>query len=265
MIFDVGLHKGEDSLFYLRKGFRVVGIDANPDMCAETSKALAQYVESGDLIVLNRAIAEEPGEIIFYKNAETTWGTANPLWVERNARLGFPVTDCIKVEAVTLASLIAGHGVPHYVKIDIEGLDLAALQSLRDSKARPKYVSIESEKVSFAELRHEFAVFEELGYDRFKIVPQHEVERQRPPRPPLEGDYADHSFKWGSSGLFGEEAPGEWLTADQAIERYKRIFIRHQLWGDDPLLPSRVMRAILRRLFGPAGWYDTHARLAGSA
>ena len=30
LIFDVGLHRGEDTEFYLKKGFRVVAFEANP-------------------------------------------------------------------------------------------------------------------------------------------------------------------------------------------------------------------------------------------
>ena len=41
LIFDVGLHKGEDAAYYLRKGFRVVGIDANPDLIEWNKKRFA--------------------------------------------------------------------------------------------------------------------------------------------------------------------------------------------------------------------------------
>ena len=32
LIFDVGLHHGDDAAYYLSKGFRVVGIEANPQL-----------------------------------------------------------------------------------------------------------------------------------------------------------------------------------------------------------------------------------------
>ena len=32
LIYDVGMHKGEDTEFYLRKGFRVIAIEADPDL-----------------------------------------------------------------------------------------------------------------------------------------------------------------------------------------------------------------------------------------
>lgn len=263
-IFDVGLHKGEDAEFYLRKGFRVVGIDANADMCAAASERLAEFIASGDLVILNLAIAERPGQIPFYKNADSTWGTASPRWAERNERFGFPTTEETLVEAVPLAAIVEEYGEPYYIKIDIEGLDLVALKSLAQCSSRPKYISIESDKTSLAALREEFRVFQQLGYDRFKVVPQHEVPRQKPPSIPAEGNYVDHVFKWGSSGLFGEEAPGSWISADEAIETYKRAFLKYQLWGDDPLIRSRGLQALLRRLFGQAGWHDTHARLSGA-
>ena len=33
LIFDVGCNDGQDSDFYLKKGFRVVAVEANPALC----------------------------------------------------------------------------------------------------------------------------------------------------------------------------------------------------------------------------------------
>ena len=32
LVYDVGMHKGEDTEFYLRKGFRVIAFEADPDL-----------------------------------------------------------------------------------------------------------------------------------------------------------------------------------------------------------------------------------------
>ena len=32
LIFDVGMHKGEDTDFYLKKGFNVIGFEADPEL-----------------------------------------------------------------------------------------------------------------------------------------------------------------------------------------------------------------------------------------
>lgn len=34
LIFDIGMHNGDDSDYYLKKGFRVIAIEANPTLCA---------------------------------------------------------------------------------------------------------------------------------------------------------------------------------------------------------------------------------------
>jgi FkbM family methyltransferase len=264
LIYDVGLHLGEDSEFYLKKGFRVVAIDANPEMCGAAAIRLASYVESGQLVILNKAIATEEAEVTFFKNcSQSEWGTIDASWAARNERIGTRNQE-IRVSALPLRRIVDEHGSPYFIKIDIEGLDLSALRSLRGSHRLPKYVSIESDKVSFSRLREEFDVFQSLGYDRFKIVPQHLVPAQRPPYPAREGHFVEHRFEPGSSGLFGEEAPGEWVSAEEAIDAYKPIFLRYHLTGDDPLVRSRLLRGGLKRLGFRTGWHDTHAKLASN-
>ena len=39
LIMDVGMHRGEDAEFYLKKGFRVVGVEANPELVADAGSA----------------------------------------------------------------------------------------------------------------------------------------------------------------------------------------------------------------------------------
>jgi len=41
LIYDVGLHKGEDAEFYLRKGFRVVAFEADSDLVDFAGKGSA--------------------------------------------------------------------------------------------------------------------------------------------------------------------------------------------------------------------------------
>ena len=68
MIFDVGMHTGKDTEFYLRKGFDVVAIEANPQLVQQTRTRLRQYVENGRLIICEMAVARDDGEIDFYVN-----------------------------------------------------------------------------------------------------------------------------------------------------------------------------------------------------
>jgi FkbM family methyltransferase len=261
LIYDLGMHKGEDTEYYLKKGFRVVAVDANPDLCASVGARLSPYVQSGQLTIVNRAIGDGTGSVPFYTSDLSEWGTISADWMERNARMGHPATGApMMVEMISFANLVADYGHPYFVKIDIEGHDMTAVRSLAATDVRPSYLSLEAEKISFGKLRDEFHTLCEMGYNRFKLVPQHRVPEQRLPKPPREGMWVEHRFEPGSSGAFGEEAPGKWLTADEAINHYKRVFIAYQLVGDEPLVPKTVTR-ILRRIGLAYGWYDTHAKL----
>jgi FkbM family methyltransferase len=262
LIFDVGMHLGEDAEFYLSKGFRVVAIEADPAHCAAVAARLRGHLADGRLTIINAAIAEKPGRTAFYRNLDKSfWGTTEATWVERNAGLGAQQVERIEVDAVPMQDVLAAHGVPYYMKVDIEGRDRLCLKALRGFSDRPKYLSIEANKTDIAEVHTELDLMSELGYRDFKVVAQHTVSRQIPPAPSREGRYAEWRFAEGSSGLFGEEAPGDWLDADGALRAYRPIFRAYRMVGDKPLIPIARVRDMLK-LFGvEAGWHDTHARL----
>ena len=163
---------------------------------------------------------------------------------------------------------------------------MLCLEGLFAKTDRPKYVSLESSKTSFDDLLKEFYVLQKLGYRKYKIVPQHRIEEQRLPNPAREGQFIDHVFQSHSSGAFGRELPGKWLSLEQALKEYMRIFKKYRTVGDSGSLSSlaretpesrksrpiasaaalarnmlnhKLLRSLKARLM--AGWYDTHAML----
>jgi FkbM family methyltransferase len=260
LIYDVGMHRAEDTEFYLAKGFRVVAVEASPELCEAAAIRLREPVDSGQLTIVHAAIAETEGPIDLFLNPHTEWNTTRPQWSDRNANLGRPSGQVVSVPGVVFNSLLAEHGTPYFLKIDIEGADVLCIESLRPPDL-PRYLSIESDKLQWSGLLHEFEVLTGLGYRRFKVVGQHLLPKQRPPNPPLEGNYADRRFTLASSGLFGEEAPGEWLGADAAIERYRKIFKQYRLRGDSGLLSRGPLGSVVMKAVRSPGWYDTHAAL----
>jgi hypothetical protein len=174
-------------------------------------------------------------------------------------------SEKITVPGLRFEKILERYGVPYYLKVDIEGADLLCIQALRQFKDRPKYVSIESTKTSWEGLLEEFQLLQDLGYRRFKVVPQHRVQDQVCPSPAREGEYVSQQFCHGASGNFGEEAPGKWVRASEAIGIYDRIFRQYRWFGDDGRVRSIVRQnRILKKLerFVPkSGWYDTHAAL----
>jgi FkbM family methyltransferase len=267
LIFDVGAHKGEDTEFYLRKGFRVVAIEASPRLAASIRDRFSAEVASGQVVVVNAAITEHDGRVPFFDNIRTSvWGTTRVDWAERNSRVGAP-SRLIEVDGIALETLLHRHGIPYYLKIDIEGSDLLCLAALQGVAAKPRYVSLESTKTSWNELIAEFDLLQALGYRRYKVVPQHTVEAQRPVAPAREGRYVEHRFAPGASGQFGAEAPGEWVNRARALAIYYPIFMLYALFGHDGLaLKDPALKAELARYFpapepAAVGWYDTHASL----
>ena len=268
LIYDLGLHRGEDTEYYLKRGFRVIAVEADEELVAQNLKAFQKYVESGQLVVIHGAISDIPDDtVIFYKNPQVSvWGTVVKSWAERNAKLGADSVE-ITVNVVSLKSLFKKYGVPYYLKIDIEGMDLVALKTLSQYPIKPKYVSIESEKAYWDQLIEEFNVLEELGYDAFNLVEQTGVPKQKIPADSIEGRIINHQFKRGSSGMFGSDLTSQWLSKEEALEKYKEIFKLYRIFGDNSVFTKiylfRAVKAILQRIIQKPlpGWYDTHARL----
>ncbi len=273
VIFDLGAHKGEDSDFYLSKGFKVIAIDASDTLCETVRKRFQDHLYKDNFKILNYAITEKDDQTIaFYENTDNSvWGTIFESWVTRNNKMGTSSIEktvkTIRLDTLISRELEEGESI-EYVKIDIEGADRMALKSLSDVKEKPRFVSLESEKVEWEKLLEEFDILKKLGYTKFKIIDQSIIQKQQCPNPSLEGDYIDYKFEFGSTGLFGDELPGKWLTEQEAITVYKKIFVRYKYFGDYGIFNNRLfmrnrylnkLMGIFRLMYPHVGWYDTHA------
>jgi FkbM family methyltransferase len=279
LIYDIGMHKGEDAEFYLRKGFRVIAFEADPDLVRSCRKRLSEFVDRRRLTIVEGAILDSDAidagqrRVQFYKNVDVpALGTVCADWAERNARLGSS-SIAVEVDAINLAGVIQEHGIPHFMKIDIEGCDMACVRLLRRFRERPDFLSVESDKTSFVNIEREIEVLVDLGYDCFQAVEQSGIpQSQSPPYPSREGEYVAQRFEFGSSGLFGSELGGRWKTKHEILRQYRAVWLGYHLLGDDGLmtqwkfqgaqelrsLTSRFLR-VLTKVKAP-GWYDTHAR-----
>ena len=237
LIYDVGMHKGEDSDFYLKKGFRVIGFEADPDLMEHCRNRFSREIDQGRLTLVEGAIVEHTEQttaesVRFYQNKNNSvWGTIQGDWARRNETLGAS-SDTIEVKTVDFANCLRQYGVPYYLKVDIEGSDAICLRALVNFEQKPDYVSIESEKVTFAKSLEEFHLFRKLGYTAFRAVQQEGISSQVAPAECREGFYVDYKFLEGASGLFGEDLPGKWKNYDEILVEYKIIFLLYNLFGD---------------------------------
>ncbi len=68
LIFDVGMNNGEDTAHYLSSGYRVVAVEANPQLCDAVAKRFSKQVESNRLFIEWVAIAPCAGTVTFWIN-----------------------------------------------------------------------------------------------------------------------------------------------------------------------------------------------------
>jgi len=146
----------------------------------------------------------------------------------------------VEVECCTLADVIKEHGSPYYIKIDIEGHDEIALQSLIENNICPPYISVENGTRMLDLLKD--------CYLDFKFIQQNNVHKIKPSFPALEGKFTDHQFELGSSGPFGEETVGSWKKYEEVYYDISKVWNitsgeKNPLWNDSV-----------------DGWFDLHAR-----
>ncbi|RYG89404.1 MAG: FkbM family methyltransferase [Alphaproteobacteria bacterium] len=224
--FDIGMHNGDDTAYYLEKGYDVVAIEANPALISAAANRFSSEIASGRLELINVAISDRAGEIDFYlHNVQSEWGTIVPPSDMENWTVE-------TVRTSPLNALVAQGASLDFVKIDIEGADLMALRSLSSVGLKPTYVSCEAHSVNI------LCKLVLMGYNQFRLVNGKTARKKyRKHRiTTIAGERLRYSFTPNSSGPFGDDLPSEWYSVDQIFH----------LWT-------------ARSLMYGHGWFDVHA------
>ncbi len=244
LIYDIGMNNGDDTAYYLNLGYRVIAIEANPILVEEASKRFQNEIAQNRLKILKVGIARENGSFDFWIcDDHDEWSSFHKSVASRNGAQH----HAIQIPCRTFASVIDEFGSPIYLKVDIEGNDVLCLAGLIDREL-PKYLSCEG---TSPDLVQQLAA---LGYNRFKCISQLRFLPLELPPPKVVRDYErmlqileskrlpiriarklglrkiihnkilnhrrNHgwTFPLGSSGPFGENTHGRWLTAKEMTE-----------------------------------------------
>jgi FkbM family methyltransferase len=230
LIFDLGFHNGDDTDYYLKKGAKVIAVEANPDSVGAGLFRFEEEISNGQLILLHALFCNEKDSLkSFYLNDEhSDWGTGD---FERTKFLEGK-WHFIQVPTVNLQHLIQEYGTPQYIKTDIEGFDPLVLKQLFSAFCHPKYLSFELSRFNYWEF---FSYLHLLGYSEFKLVNQTALDKDK---------LLNYEFGQYHSGMFGEDIPGWWMDIDTCLTRY---------------IKYKELKAIDNKNLA-LGWIDIHAK-----
>jgi FkbM family methyltransferase len=258
-VFDVGMNNGDDTAYYLHRGFDVVAVEANPALCAVARTRFDEQVRSGRLVIENVGIASASGEMTFWVSDHSEWSSFR----ETSATKGNAKATPIAVKTIRFGELLRDHGVPSFAKIDIEGHDRLCLEDMTPS-LRPRYVSVE---MSHPDGDVDINRLDQLGYETFKCVRQNDFVEINPDNISSQlrrrrllsrlGTFEGRvrglirrrvssdgwQLPYGGSGPVPWELPGRWLSQAEVLAIWR------QLRDVDAELNDK----------GLGEWFDIHA------
>lgn len=227
LIFDIGMNNGNDTEYYLSKGFRVVAVEANPLLAAKGRERFQKEIFNKKLTILNQGIWNTNSNMVFYENLNNDhWSSFDKNYGTRDGTKYR--THCIHCSKVDF--LFEAYGTPHYMKIDVEGADRHILNDMCGLKSRPRFISVEEYGVEA------LGALRALGYEKFIVAPQRDKSW-------CHGQSLGRAFNGEDSGLFGFELPFEWMTYDAMYKFF-----------------TETIRTDKNQYIGPPDeWYDFHA------
>jgi len=221
MIFDLGFHKGEDTKLYLKKGFKVVAVEANPFLVMDGNLEFKKYIDEKNLILLHRVVSDRCGIIDFHLHPlKSEWSSCEVWLAERD---GVDST-AVPVVTISLIELCLKYGTPHYLKVDVEGCEIAVAKQIFELDNKPQFVSFETSKSTYAEL---FALLYMAGYKKFQLVNQ----------------LNNPEYTSGNFGEFLQE--DKWFDYDELLTRYVK-------YKELKIIDNQELAL---------GWLDVHASL----
>jgi FkbM family methyltransferase len=169
IVFDIGAHVGDRVRTLRRLGARVIAVEPQPALV----KTLRLFYGRDPMVLIEEAaVGRQPGTIelsINLGNPTVSTGSAEFIAAAADAPgwQGQRWSKRITARVATLDELIATHGMPAFIKIDVEGFEAEALAGLNRP---PATLSFEFTLIQRDVGRASVARCRELGYARFNAA-----------------------------------------------------------------------------------------------
>lgn len=138
LVFDVGANVGEHSYTFLQLGAGVVAVEPNPNCCAR----LRTLGHKRRLAIRCEAAGERQAEVALFIGDHSGHSTVSEGWKERASQNdpGCSWGGTVTAQMNTLDRIRQEHGMPDFIKIDVEGYEVNVLRGM---SFRPPALSFE--------------------------------------------------------------------------------------------------------------------------
>ena len=147
LIFDVGSNRGEwtETILSRNRDCKIVCVEPQENHASHLEQKFSTLISSGRVVVYNKAISKEEGNINFYMcNEDDGCSTTDEDFRENSCFAAsekimqdgvmfkdhYTYNDPITIKTTTLDNLIHENGIPDLLKLDIEGHEYEALLGL---------------------------------------------------------------------------------------------------------------------------------------
>ncbi len=188
LVFDIGANYGNRTRVLLELGARVVAVEPQ----AECIARLRKMDDGQRLVVVPKVLGEHEGDAQLLVSKSRALSSVSEKWlnaVKSSGRFRMVQWDETRsVSMTTMDQLIADHGVPSFVKIDVEGFELPVIRGLSQPikalslEFAPEFMestfSCMNHLETLGEYRFNHAIGEKMGLVSYKFRKSNAVRKQ---------------------------------------------------------------------------------------